>query len=526
MTPETTYRSSIRWSFAGSAGATLFQFLQMLVFARLAGAEAAGDYVLAATVVGFLAPLAEPGLGQAVVQARDLRREHVAALTWVGFIFGSIVFLFVWAGSDWVAAWYARPALAGLLPLMGVSLLLTPFGAQHSGLLVRDMRFDATARIEVAAAAASLCAVTVLAFAGWGVWAMAWGFLVRNILTTLGNWWAARRILPLRADSFSRRFRRFSQINLTKNLRKSAKSAGDKPLINREKEVGDKEAASFKTTLREIRPMLRFGVFDLGARWVDFLANYLDKLIIGKWLGAGELGYYHIAFTLCVLPTARIGTVVTRVTFPVFAKMQQQHVQLQAFFQRAAQEVTLLLFPVYAGLALFARELITLLYGHDWLPATPLLTIFAIAGLVRTLNAVFPHLTKGIGKPQLSFSWMLIWTAVLLVFLYVFLSIAPNVESAAWSRVAAKYMVEIALLFWLARQCGVDFAPVWRYALRLGAYLAPVVLAVVATDWLVDGFWPAFALKLPVFGIGLVWVARVFRGDLRGLAGTFRQKER
>jgi len=480
VSAETKYRSSIRWSFAGSAGATLFQFLQMLVFARLAGAEAAGDYVLAATVVGFLAPLAEAGLGQAVVQARDLRREHLAALTWVGFLFGLIVFLFVWAGSGWVADWYGRPSLAGLLPLMGVSLLLTPFGAQCGGLLVRDMRFDASARIEVAASAASLCAVAALAFAGWGVWAMAWGFLARNTITTLGNWWTARQILPSRTNS------------------------------------------SFKTTLREIRPMLRFGAFDLGARWADFLANYLDKLIIGKWLGAGALGYYHIAFTLCVLPTARIGYVVTRVTFPVFARMQQNLVQLQGFFQRAAQDVALLLFPVYAGLALFAREVIVLLYGPDWLPAAPLLTAFAIAGLVRTLNAVFPHLTKGIGKPQLSFFWMLIWTAVLNVFLYVFLLAAPNIESAAWSRVAAKYTVEIALLFWLARQCGVDFAPVWRYALRLGAHLAPVVLAVVATDWLVDGFWPAFALKLPVFGMGLVWVARVFRDDLRAVVGTFR----
>ncbi|MBK8969183.1 MAG: oligosaccharide flippase family protein [Lewinellaceae bacterium] len=431
----------------------------MLVFARWAGPTAAGDFALAATFMGFLAPMAEAGISQAVIQAKNLRQEQLAALAWVSFGLGAVILLLLGMASGPVARWYGRPDLEGLMPLLGLSLLVTPFGTVQGGLIVRDFRFQLVAQIEVGVYLAGFLLLTGLLALGWGVWAMAWSYVLRNSLAALVCSWLTRRQYP----------------------------------------VGWFRVSS----LREIRPLLRFGTFDLSARWADFLANYLDKLIIGKWLGAAALGYYHLAFSLFVLPTARLGYVITRVSYPVFARVRDNAAQLQAHFQQAAQDVILILFPLYLGMALFADELIRLLYGPEWLAAAPVLVAFSVAGLVRTLNAVFPQLTKGIGKPQLTTVWMLLWTFSLTGFLCLFLYLSPTAESAAWSRAGAKYAVELVLLFMLGRWCGVQFGPVFRYAVRFFLACTPVAFGVYLAGLWPGGFWPVLVLKINIFLAGL-----------------------
>jgi O-antigen/teichoic acid export membrane protein len=434
----------------------------MLVFARLAGPTAAGDFALAAAFLGFLAPLAEAGIGQAVIQAKSLRQEQLATVAWVSFALGLFLLLLSWLSAGPLATWYDRPDLAGLLPLMASSLLVTPFGMVQGGLIIRDFRFDLAARIEVGAFALGFLLLVFLLWQGWGVWAMAWSFVLRNSLAALACLWFTRQHYP---------------VNWLKT-----------------------------SSLQEVWPLLRFGSLDLSARWADFLANYLDKLIIGKWLGATALGYYHIAFSLCVLPTARLGTIITRVSYPVFAKVRNDAAQLQAYFQRAAQEVVLVLFPVYLGMAIFSEELIWLMYGPDWLAAAPLLFAFSFAGLVRSLNAVFPQLTKGIGKPQLTTAWMVLWTLALTLFLVVFLWFEPTVLAAAWSRVAAKFVVELGLLFLLGQWCRVHFGPVFRYAGRLLLAAIPVLILAYLVSVLFAGFWLVFALKMLVCLGALAWL--------------------
>ena len=476
---KNAYRQAIRWSLAGSTVSAFFQFAQMAVFARLAGPEALGDYALAATFISFLTPVAEAGLSQAVVQADRIEPKQLATLAWVNWILGAIILFGLWTAGPTLSDWFGRTDLPGLLLVMGGSLLITPFGAQYSGLVVREMQFDQVAKIEISAWVFSFVGTFWLAWLGWGPWAMALGFLLRNLVVTIGFIWVGRRTNP------------FNLFNIS--------------------------------SLKEVAPMLRFGAFELSSRWADFFSNYLDKLIIAKWLGVAALGYYNLAFTFLMLPTARLGYVFTRVSFPLFARARLDRVQLQSLFERPAREVILLLFPIYLAIALFSRELVTLFFGEKLLPAAPLFVALGLAGLVRTLCTPFPQLVKGLGKPEYWLVWMLIFSSVLCASLLLFLSLNPSVQSAAWSRTAAKFAVEIGLLWWLARWCGLDFVPVLRFAAKVVLFLLPVVLLTWWAGFASEHFWVVTALKSMVFGIGLVVVYRYssLKGEVRKLFENF-----
>ena len=466
---DAAYRRGARWSVVGSVGTTVLQILQMLLFARLAGPAGVGDYALAATVIGFLSPLAEAGLSQAIVQARQTSSAMLATLAWINLALGTLLFGLLWALGPLLAGFYARPDLAGLLLVQGLALLLTPFGEQQAALLTRALRFRALAVIEIAAWSGALLCTVALAAQGWGPWAMALGFVLRCALATAGYLLAAHSLQP---------------VNLLKT-----------------------------SSLRSVWPYLRFGFFDLSARWADFLANYLDKLIVGKWLGTTALGYYQLAFTLLLLPTARLGYMITRVTFPMYALLRTDITRIQDIFKRTATQALLLLLPVYAGIALFSVEIVQLCFGSDWRPAAPLLVIFSVAGLVRTVAVPFPELLKGLGRPQLLLAWMLVFTLALNLSLALFLTLHPTLPAAAWSRVAVKFGLELAMLAWLARQCGLQLAPVLRMAVRVVIGLLPAVAATWLAGQVQGDFWPVLGLKATVFGLGLLWF--IFRSSVR-----------
>ena len=480
---EHQFRNSVRWSLAGAVGATVFQFLQMLVFARLSGPEQAGDYALAATFIGLLSPLAEAGLSQALISARTLAPRHFTTLSWINFSVSALVLFLLMATSSFIANWYGRSALAGLLPCMGSVLLLTPFGAQYGALLARELHFDLVAKIQVYSGAASFVTVTWMAWAGWGAWAMAAGFVVKSATFSLGCWWTGRRILAVKWLEVS--------------------------------------------SLRDIKPFLQFGFYDLSSRWTDFLANWLDKFIVGKWLGASALGFYHLAFTIGTLPTARLGYVVTRVAFPLFAKAGDDLVRRKQIFRNASRDVCLMLFPVYLTMFLFAREMIVLFYGEKWLPATVLLQAFSAAGLIRTLAAVFPQLALGIGKPQWQFFWLLGWAAAANATLCAALVWHPSVELAAWSRFAGKLLFELPLLAWLARHCGVSFRQLLRYAGAMLAWLVPAAGIVDGIALYFDTSQSTSLLKLSLWGAFLLWLylKGPFKNEYKKLTGSLLSKK-
>jgi O-antigen/teichoic acid export membrane protein len=158
-------------------------------------------------------------------------------------------------------------------------------------------------------------------------------------------------------------------------------------------------------------------------------------------------------------------------------------------------------------MALFAQEIVLILFGAKWLPAAPLFIAFGLAGIVRTLSAPFPQLIRGLGKPQIWLIWLLVFTSLLNVSLICSLSFQASPSNAAWSRTLVKFLVEIPLLYWLARYLGLQFQPILYFAGSLLCWLAPVALC----TWLVGnipGSWLwILTAKTSVFLLGVGWLA-------------------
>jgi lipopolysaccharide exporter len=104
-----------------------------------------------------------------------------------------------------------------------------------------------------------------------------------------------------------------------------------------------------------------------------------DYVIVGARLGALQAGYYFRAYTLSVVYQKKVTQVLTSVGFPVLSRAAGED-EVARLRQRMVHTITLILFPLLAGLVIVAPKFVTWFYGSTWDAAVVPVQILAIGG--------------------------------------------------------------------------------------------------------------------------------------------------
>ena len=180
------------WSSVGRIGNQALQFLASLVLARILLPE---DFGLLASVLVFIAfaeLFFDMGMGQALVQRRDLRADDINTVFWLNALGGLAFAGLAAACGPLIADFFGDDRLALLAPVASLTFTANIAVCQLA-LLQRQMRFRAIAITEIAAALVGYGSAIVMAVQGLGVYALALGpvvvMLTRSaIFWTLHSW--------------------------------------------------------------------------------------------------------------------------------------------------------------------------------------------------------------------------------------------------------------------------------------------------------------------------------------------------
>ena len=160
--------------------------------------------------------------------------------------------------------------------------------------------------------------------------------------------------------------------------------------------------------------LYRFGRWVLLSNGLFFLASRGDSAAIGKVLGPVALGVYEMGRRIAELTTREVSTVVSAVTFPAYARVQDDVVRLRRAYFLTVEAVSCVTFPVAAVLLVLAGPLTRVVLGESWLAVASVLPALVAAGSVRALAATGGALYAGTGQPRLDFQMSLVRTALML----------------------------------------------------------------------------------------------------------------
>ena len=381
----------IRWTSLGSGFSVLFQLAQMIILARLLAPEVFGLMAMVLVVIRICNPIVEAGLLQAVIYKQDLNQKDLSTLYWVNILLGLSVFFIVNSIRFGVADFFLEPALAPYIFWTSLVFLIGPWGQQFQGLLSRDLRFDILAIIQIISQLIEFTLSVTLAYMGWGIMALIFGYLSRIGISSLCYIFFGLKIhTPVLYFKISR-----------------------------------------------VSGLIRFGLFEAGNQLANLASTQVDKVLIGRLLGAELLGLYTIAWELIVFPIARINPIITKVAFPVYARLQHETARLSRYYRRAVSTLLLINVPALLGMAVVAEEFLEVFYGPTWTPAATALSILALTGILKTLGNPSGGILLAKGRSDVGFYWNIAWTAFLIVFIGLFLYFQPTLEMAASAQLIA-----------------------------------------------------------------------------------------
>jgi len=324
-------RRGFVWSTLGTGGQSLFRLLTLAALARMLEPADFGVVGAGLAVVQFAAVLARFGLGEAIVQRRDLQEDHVRAGFWLASGFGLLGAVALSAAAGIVAERLHMAPLVELVPVLSSILLIQGVSTVAEYGLVRDLAFRPLTLIDLAATLVGYGVVGIgLAMAGAGVWSLAWAevalVLVRSVLS----------------------------IALWRHPVRLWRGNGG-------------------------RDLLRFGAGIILGRLGMFAAQRSDVLVVGGLLDARAAGVYLTANRLTTFPVRQLGAVFDKALSGPLARVQDDPDRVRSGFRRGTLLLALLSWPPTAILLLLAPELVRLVLGAAWGDVTLPLQILLVA---------------------------------------------------------------------------------------------------------------------------------------------------
>jgi O-antigen/teichoic acid export membrane protein len=332
---------SVMWTAIGKASNTIISLLVMALLTRLLTPADFGIVAMVAVISGFLSIMAEAGVSTAVVQKRDLDDRALSTLFWMGLGISILASAGLAIASPLVARFFAEPRLTPVVALLSCSFVFLAMGRIPNGLLERGFRFKELAASEVTAAVVSGAVGVALALSGAGYYALVFQTLVSGLLN------AVVRLI----------FSRFC------------------PRL------------VFDTAALRAVTGYSTGVTAFSA--INYWARNLDKALIGRALGAAQLGFYGRAYALMLYPLEGINGIINPSLHPLFSAMQGDPERMTRAYLKIVRLVATLALPAMCIFGALAPEIVHTVWGRQWDPSVKVFAILCFVGSIQPVGSTF-----------------------------------------------------------------------------------------------------------------------------------------
>lgn len=322
---------SVIWSTIERFSVQGVQFAVSIVIARLLFPS---DYGLIAMLSIFMAlaqTFVDSGFANALIQKKNKTDADFNTVFYFNIGISVLVYFLLYITAPYIASFYNEPELKLITRIISLGVVINSFGIVQQAKLTIELNFKKMAYASLLAALCSGAVGIVLAYNGWGVWALVCQTLGNNFLRVVLIWF----------------FSRWS------------------PKI--------------QFSIDSFRALFSFGSKILLSSLLHTVYTNLYTLIIGKFFSSVELGYYNRSFTLAQFPSTNLSNIIVRAIYPIQCRIQDDIDQLRSMFLKYIGMACYIIFPIMIIMCTLAEPLVSCLLTDKWLPIVPLLRILCIA---------------------------------------------------------------------------------------------------------------------------------------------------
>lgn len=360
-------KQGIIWLSVSRVVAKLISLSATILIARLLSPDDFGVVTLAMTIWSFANIVAQMGISSALIyQQKDLP-EYTNAAFWFNLTIAVFLTILLLLIQPLLSAFFQNEMLSPILIALSFGFVINSLGTIHSALLTKELEFKKITQIEISVLMLEKASCIGLVLLGFGVWSLVLPNLFFSLPKTLAYWKMSKWQPQLKLDFY-----------YWKGLFRYGKTVFGTDLI----------------------------------RYINFNSDYL---LIGKLLGTSALGFYTLAYNLAEWPIHNFIFAVNRVSFPLFAKYQNDLPRLRQLYLKMINKISLIAFPLFTGFFICADLIVPYIYGTKWLPSVLPYKIILGFMLIRSIASLGGRVILAVGRPDIEFKFNLIQMPLLLL---------------------------------------------------------------------------------------------------------------
>jgi len=460
-------RKSLFITFLSTNFTTVVGFGVIVVLSRLLTPAEVGIFSITVVFVNIAAVFRDFGVSSYLRQEKELTLETKRSGLGLLITTGWSLALLLYVVSDALAAFYDQPGIGAVLRVLSISFALVPFASYFHSLLARDLQAGTQAMVNIVGTVVHAGTCIGLALLGHSYMSLAWANVANLSVSIAAYLMLRRREIPLLPS-----FRGWGKLT-------------------------------------------RFGGGAMVGDLTVMANTALPDLTLGKLAGPHDVGLYSRANGLVGIFFQIAGPTVSYSALPYIAKNHHADVPLAPMLAKAASYFTVLAWPAYAVIAVFAEDIIRVLYGTTWLEAAPLVIIICIQAAGRSGYTVASPALMAIGRPYLSA--LVSGSSLLARIVLIYVLGASDLMAFAMAICIADLVTIPVLIFLMSKYLG--------FGLRLSAEahaksLVPSAACLgmaLLLSFALPAAWPAlFRLVLVGIAVAFVWLfcVIVFRHPL------------
>lgn len=361
-------------------------FVVGIVLARLLSPEDYGLLGIIGIFTSVFNIILDSGLNTALVRKETVSHEDYCTVFYTNLVLSVILTATLFFGAPLIADFFERQELVPLIQVMSFVLIINAFSIVQHARLTKNIDFKTQTKISLISHISSGVIGIIMAYTGFGVWALIAQQLsskfIRTVLLWIYNKW-----LPTLIFSWN----------------------------------------SFRT-------LFGFSWKLLVASIISVLSGQLYQGVIGKCYSPATLGQFTRATQYVHLGASTVGDVVLHVSLPVMSSVQNDSERLLRGYRKIIKTTMLVTFLLILGMMACAKELVFVLIGHKWADCIPMMQIICLTWMWYPLHKININMLTVHGRSDIQLILEIIKTVI--GFLPLLLGVFVGIFWMLWGSVA------------------------------------------------------------------------------------------
>ncbi len=339
----------IVWSYIGKFGSQILSLVPAMILARLLGPSQYGLIAMAAVFTGIGYQLADAGFGNALIQKDNADNIDYSTVFFFNIGICGVIYAFLYYLSPFMAEFFHEPELISIIRVSSFGIIILAFGQIQTLIFKKEINYKSQVIRNLVCQVISAVVAIVMAYMGYGVWALVFQGLISTLGTVVINWFVSSW-RPIMVFSFSR-----------------------------------------------LKLLFGFGSKTLLSSLIDYGFNKMYDIVIGRVYSPEKLGLYNRANSTADLFKSTFFSVFSGVTFPLFVKMQNDDARLRMNVRKFLMVVTMIIFTTMGTCVVLSKPIFVFLYSSKWDGAIGLFCIASIVAMITPVVSVLESviLAKG-----------------------------------------------------------------------------------------------------------------------------------